>query len=122
MARWGGATAAASMWEGCCWRCSPFCAPEGVERALEWRLVEQLGRYVLDRKLASGGMAEVFVARQQGFEGFEKQCVVKRMLSHLSQDAEFVAMFLDEARVAAKLQHPGIAQIFDFGKHDDTYY
>ena len=77
---------------------------------------------MLERKLAVGGMAEVFLARQSGPEGFEKVCVVKRMLSHLSDDETFVNMFLDEARLAARLTHQNIAQIFDFGRHDDTYY
>src|SRR4051812_35846461 len=83
---------------------------------------EQLGRYILDRKLASGGMAEVFLARQMGPGGFEKTCVVKRMLAHLSEDTTFIEMFLDEARLAARLAHPGLAQIFDFGHERDTYY
>ncbi|HZN94700.1 MAG TPA: protein kinase [Myxococcales bacterium] len=83
---------------------------------------EQLGRYALERKLATGGMAEVFLARQSGPEGFEKICVVKRMLPGLTGDPGFVRMFLDEARLAAQLNHPNIAQIFDFGEVSGTYY
>jgi serine/threonine protein kinase len=83
--------------------------------------VEQLGRYQLDRKLAQGGMAEVFVARTQGKGGEETTCVVKRMLPSLSEDVTFVEMFLDEAKVAAQLSHPGIAQIFDFGFEEGSY-
>src|SRR5258706_3511583 len=67
-------------------------------------------------------MAEVFLARQSGPEGFEKVCVLKRMLPHLSDDEMFVNMFLDEARLAARLTHPNVAQIFDFGRHDDAYF
>src|SRR3954451_18292888 len=59
------------------------------------------GKYTLQRKLAGGGMAEVFLARQSGMEGFEKLCVIKRLLPELSQDTEFVSMFLNEARLAA---------------------
>ena len=83
---------------------------------------ERLGRYTLERKLAVGGMAEVFLARQSGPEGFEKVCVVKRMLPGLAGDPSFVRMFLDEARLAAQLNHPNIAQIFDFGEVSGTYY
>jgi len=83
---------------------------------------ERLGRYTLERKLAIGGMAEVFLARQSGPEGFEKICVVKRMLPGLSGDPSFVRMFLDEARLAAQLNHPNIAQIYDFGEVSGTYY
>jgi len=84
--------------------------------------VEQLGRYVLDKKLAQGGMAEVFLARQLGPGGSEKPCVVKRMLPHLSEDMTFIEMFLDEAKLAARLSHPGIAQIIDFGRENDTFF
>jgi serine/threonine-protein kinase len=83
---------------------------------------EQLGRYQLDRKLGAGGMAEVFLARQRGTDGAEKACVVKRMLPGLSEDTSYVQMFLDEARVAARLVHPGIVQIYDFGKEGETYF
>ncbi len=81
--------------------------------------MEQLGRYLLERRLAQGGMAEVYVARDAGTQ---QQCVVKRMLSHLSEDVTFIEMFLDEARVVAQLSHPGIARVFDFGHEQDTYF
>src|SRR5579871_2970 len=80
------------------------------------------GRYVLVEKLASGGMAEIFLAKAVGEAGFEKTCVVKRVLPHLAAIPEFVQMFLDEARIAARLVHPGIAQIFDLGKQGNDYY
>jgi serine/threonine-protein kinase len=87
-------------------------------------LPHKLGRYTLERRLAAGGMAEVYLARQSGPEGFEKVCVVKRMLPHLNDDQTFVGMFLDEAQLAARLTHPNIAQIFDFGRDEDedAYY
>jgi serine/threonine protein kinase len=88
--------------------------------------IKDYGRYSLLKKLATGGMAEVFLARQKstltGSEGFEKLCVIKRILPHLADDAEFVTMFLNEARIAARFTHPNIAQIFDLGKEEDTYY
>jgi eukaryotic-like serine/threonine-protein kinase len=84
--------------------------------------VEPFGRYQLLRRLATGGMAEIFLARQVGPEGFEKQVVVKRILPHLAQNEDFVAMFLDEARIAARLDHPNLVQIFDLGSQEGAYF
>ncbi len=67
-------------------------------------------------------MAEVFLARQSGVEGFEKPVVIKRILPHLTTDPKFVEMFINEARVAARLSHPSIVQIFDLGKLDGQYF
>lgn len=80
------------------------------------------GRYVLLDKLAVGGMAELFLAKVVGEAGFEKTCVIKRLLPHLSVHEDFVAMFLDEARLAARLDHPGIVQVFDLGHAQDDYF
>ncbi len=82
----------------------------------------QLGRYRLLKLLATGGMGEVFLARQEGPAGFAKTMVVKRMLSHLGRDPHFVEMFLNEARLAARLSHPNVAQIFELGEQDGTYF
>jgi serine/threonine-protein kinase len=67
-------------------------------------------------------MAEVFLARQSGMDGFEKPVVIKRILPHLSGEQQFVDMFLNEAKVAARLSHPSIVQIFDFGRIDGQYF
>ena len=80
------------------------------------------GSYLLDRKLAEGGMAEVFLARQRGLGGFEKQVVVKRILPALSTHADFVQMFLNEARLAARLSHSNVVQVFEAGEVDGRYY
>jgi serine/threonine-protein kinase len=80
------------------------------------------GKYQLQRKLAEGGMAEVFLGRQAGMEGFEKLIVLKRIRPELSSDPSFVNMFLNEARVAARLNHPNIVQIFELGKVDKQYF
>ena len=80
------------------------------------------GKYYLIRKLAEGGMAEIFLAKQIGAEGFERNVVIKRMLSNLSSLPDFVGMFLDEARLAARLNHQNIVQINDLGLADDFYY
>src|SRR5215813_9499079 len=82
----------------------------------------QLGRYELAMRLAKGGMAEVFLARQAGPAGFEKIVAVKRILPHLSRSPELVQMFLDEARIAALLNHPHITQVYDVGEAEGLYY
>jgi serine/threonine-protein kinase len=84
--------------------------------------VETFGRYELLKKLAAGGMGQVYLARQKGPVGFQKLLVVKRLLPHLSEDDDFIQMFLDEARIAALLNHPNIAQIYDLGEVDGIYY
>ncbi|HEY3447691.1 MAG TPA: serine/threonine-protein kinase [Myxococcales bacterium] len=80
------------------------------------------GRYELLKRIAAGGMGEVFLARQVGMQGFEKLLVVKVLLPHLVEDQEFVTMFFDEARIAARLNHPNVAQIFDLGDVEGSYY
>jgi serine/threonine protein kinase len=84
--------------------------------------LHQLGKYQLIRKIAVGGMAEVFLAKAAGPMGFEKTLVVKRILPKLAADPLFVQMFLTEAKLAARLNHPNIAQIFDFGEAEGAYY
>ncbi|HEX8950705.1 MAG TPA: serine/threonine-protein kinase, partial [Polyangia bacterium] len=86
------------------------------------RVPATLGGYELLQRLAVGGMAEVFLARRAGPDGFEKRVAVKRILPHLAKQADFVAMFLDEAKLAAGLEHPHIVHIHDFGKDGDAYY
>ena len=75
-----------------------------------------LGPYLLGDRLGLGGMAEVYVAHRAGPRGFAKRFAVKRILPELSQDARFVAMFCDEARICAALCHPNIVQVVDFGE------
>lgn len=81
-----------------------------------------LGPYELLQRIATGGMAEVYLARRAGPHGFQKVVAVKRILPQLAQDTDFVAMFVDEARVCARLAHPNIVQVFDFGEHDGELY
>jgi predicted ATPase/predicted Ser/Thr protein kinase len=83
---------------------------------------QPFGRYELITRLATGGMGEVFLARAKGAAGFEKLLVVKRVLPHLAQNAEFRDLFLDEARIAARLNHPGIVQIFELGDVDGQWF
>jgi serine/threonine-protein kinase len=86
------------------------------------RYPRPFGKYILLRQLAIGGMAEVYLARQSGPAGFEKECVIKRILPSLAADQQFVNMFLDEARIAARLSHPNIVQIFDLGSINEGDY
>jgi serine/threonine protein kinase len=81
-----------------------------------------LGPYELTEPIATGGMAEVYLARRAGPHGFEKVVAVKRILPQLAVDVDFVAMFIDEARVCARLAHPNIVQVFDFGEQDGELY
>ncbi|HEY4222428.1 MAG TPA: serine/threonine-protein kinase, partial [Myxococcota bacterium] len=75
-----------------------------------------LGRYQVLGKLAQGGMAEVYLARQVGPGGYQKLVVTKRVRPHLSKDEDFVGMFVNEARLAAMINHPNVVQIFDLGE------
>lgn len=78
-----------------------------------------LGRYALQGKLAAGGMAEIWLARALGPDGFSKQVVVKRILPQLGTDPTVEALFKAEARVAARLDHPNLLHVFDFGREND---
>ena len=80
------------------------------------------GKYYLTEKIATGGMAELYRAKRIGVAGFEKLLVIKKILPHLSLHEEFVSMFINEAKIAAQLTHTNIAQIFDLGKIEDSYY
>jgi serine/threonine-protein kinase len=82
----------------------------------------QFGKYVLLRPLAVGGMAEVFLAQMSGHAGFDKACVVKRVLRNFTANRQYMQMFLDEARVIARLSHPNVVQVFDMGTVDDDYF
>lgn len=76
-----------------------------------------IGPYVIERRLAMGGMAEVFVAMRKGPHGFSKKVALKRILPQYAGDPDFVSMFIDEAKLAAQLHHPNVVQVFDFGEH-----
>ncbi len=82
----------------------------------------RLGKYELVRRLAVGGMAEIFLARSVGIEQFEKVVVLKSILGQHASDPEFVRMFLDEARLAATLHHPNVVQVFDIGHANDQHF
>ncbi len=97
---------------------APLSAPPTTPVTPPWRI----GKYRIVRQIAQGGMAEIYLATSTGIEGFEKLCVLKRILPLLAGNQEFVQMFLDEARIAASLLHSNIAQVFDIGEDKGSYY
>ncbi len=82
----------------------------------------RLDRFELIAEIASGGMATVYLARLSGAGGFQRFVAIKRLHPHLSGDAEFVQMFLDEARLAARLHHPNVVPILEIGESPQGYY
>ena len=93
-------------------------APKEVDEVLPRRF----GKYTLLRRLATGGMAELFLALHRSVAGFEKLVVIKRILPEMSRDQGFITMFLQEARIAATFSHPNIVTIFDVGQVDKSYF
>jgi serine/threonine protein kinase len=82
----------------------------------------QFGRYTLLMPLSVGGMGEIFLARLEGVQGFEKLCVIKKILPHLAEDPDFTSRFVNEARTLVKLTHGSIAQVLDMGLHQGEPY
>ena len=80
------------------------------------------GRYLLQYEIASGGMASVYLARSLGAAGFERPIAIKRIHPHLAKKPVFVDMFLDEARLNARIAHPNVCSVFDFGEADGSYF
>ena len=87
-----------------------------------YKLPRLFGKYYLLELINVGGMAEVFKAKMFGVEGFEKIVAIKRILPEVAEDGEFIKMFIDEAKIAVKLQHPNVVQIFELGKIDGSYF
>jgi TonB family protein len=107
----------------------PVFAPEPVSRVEVSRVEDdevtdgtKFGQYVLIEKIATGGMAEVWKARMRGVEGFQKIVAIKKILPHLSDNQDFIEMFVDEAKLAAQLNHNNIIHIYDLGKIQSSYY
>jgi eukaryotic-like serine/threonine-protein kinase len=111
--------------------------PEGMESGVlaatdpSWRPAEEgaapkadviSGKYRLMRSLGIGGMAEIFLARQVGPEGFDRMVALKRIHPHLAKNDVFVDMFVQEARLSARLSHPNIVPIYDVGQMDGHFY
>ena len=83
---------------------------------------KRFGKYTLLRPLATGGMAELYLALQKSVAGFEKLIVIKRILPSMNSDPAFIDMLLHEARIAATLSHPNVVQIFDVGFAEGAFY
>ena len=83
---------------------------------------EPFGKYRLTRRLATGGMAEIFLATLEGPGGFVKRCAIKRILPQYSRSQDFCQMLMQEAKVGASLAHPNVVQIYEFGSIGDHYY
>jgi serine/threonine-protein kinase len=79
-------------------------------------------RYIVVRKIASGGMSEVYLCRLRGEEGFEKKVAVKVIPPRLTEIARFRDLFVREARIAASLSHQNLVQVFDFGRRGNSYF
>src|SRR6476469_9796876 len=84
--------------------------------------METFGRYTLERRIAAGGMAEIFLSNTVSIEGFKKQLIIKRMLPKWSKEKGFITKFIDEAKLSSKLHHGNVVQVFDFGRSGDHYY
>jgi serine/threonine protein kinase len=82
----------------------------------------EFGKYTLFERLGRGGMADVYKGRIKGPAGFERIFVVKRILPHLSDDPAFIRMFVNEAKLSARLNHPNIVQIFELGSVEGEYF
>jgi len=95
---------------------------KGEKIKVEIPAKETIGDYIIEEKIASGGMAELFKAKKKGVEGFEKTVAVKRILPNVAEDREFIEMLIDEAKIASQLNHPNIVQILDLGIKEGTYF
>lgn len=85
-------------------------------------MTETIGRYEVLGRLALGGMAEILLARLLGPSGFERPVVIKRILPQLAEQPSFVRMFLDEARLAAQIQHKNVVQVHELGQEAKDLY
>jgi serine/threonine protein kinase len=93
-----------------------------VKPADELTKGDSLGRYEIIERIAVGGMAEIYLGRVRGTAGFDKLVAIKRILPFVALDSSFVEMFLAEARLAATLRHPNIADVFDVGIEEGSYF
>lgn len=83
---------------------------------------QKIGRYQVIRHLATGGMAQIYLARMDGMASFERHVVLKTILANRANDRRFINMFLDEAKLAATLNHQNIAQVYEVDQADGAYY
>jgi TonB family protein len=103
-------------------RPSPPAAVAAVKPLAATSDKDRFGQFQLMEKIATGGMAEVFKARMNGVDGFQKIVAIKKILPHMAASDDFITMFADEAKLAAQLNHPNIIHIYDLGKVENSYY
>ena len=84
--------------------------------------VQRLGPYVLVDRIGDGGMAEIFLAKLQGYSGFEKLIALKKILPRYGQNPTFAKMLIHEAKLAAHLQHHNVVQVYDLGEIDGQVF
>ncbi|MFW5968414.1 MAG: serine/threonine protein kinase, partial [Persicimonas sp.] len=82
----------------------------------------QLGRYELVKRIATGGMGVIYLAKSRGAAGFEKTVIIKKILDHLAEEEEFVTKFCDEGRIVVNLTHGNIVPVFDMGEEDGEFF
>src|SRR4051812_39868341 len=80
------------------------------------------GKYLLLERINVGGMAEVFIAKAFGVEGFERTLAIKKILPTMAEDDDFITMFIDEARISVQLNHANVVHIHELGKHQNAFY
>src|SRR4051794_1574440 len=85
-------------------------------------MLPRYGSFETIKRIAVGGMGEIFLARQTGIKGFEQLAIIKTLLTESDDDEDRKEMFLAEARIAGVLNHPNIVQIYDVGEEEGTYY
>ncbi len=85
-------------------------------------MLKSFGKYKLIKKIAVGGMANLYLAQYVSIEGFKKELVIKKILPKFANNKKFISMFIDEAKVAVNFNHRNIVQVFDFGKINNEYY
>lgn len=95
-------------------------APEGARSGED--PLGDVGPYELLHELAQGGMGCVYLARERGEEGFTRLVALKRIHDHLAREQAFIHMFLDEARIASRIQHPHVCTVLDFGRAGSAYF
>ncbi len=86
------------------------------------RLPQPFGKYLLLERISVGGMAEVFKAKAFGVEGFEKIIAIKKILPSMAEDADFIQMFIDEAKICSQLNHANVCQVFELGKIEESHF
>jgi len=110
------------VWVLCLWVVYRGLNARDLRRQKEQEDMNRIGPYILVDKIAQGGMAELYKAEHTSEDGFRRIVALKKILPHLTQDQEFINMFIREARIAAFLRHPNVVQITDYGRYKNAYY